>query len=265
VTARWRLLYTEPLDGIDNMALDHALLARAARTGESVLRVYSWQSPTVSFGRHQHTAGTYDRCRLARLGLAAVRRPTGGRAVLHAREATYSVTAPIAGPLRATYASINATLLAALRRLGVDASLAPRSRAPRPDVSPCFALPTEGEITVAGRKLAGSAQCRENGAYLQHGSILIEDDQALLGRLTEDQSLTGRPGTAEKNFVGAVPAPPATLREALGRAPSVEEIADALFKSLDAEASPLSLEDTVRADLGAFRARYSDEHWTWRA
>src|SRR5271154_4919364 len=99
------------------MALDHALLARAARTGECVLRVYSWRSPTVSFGRHQRTAGGYDH-----LHLAAVRRPTGGRAVLHDREATYSVTAPVTRPLRATYARINRLLLDALHRLGVDAA-----------------------------------------------------------------------------------------------------------------------------------------------
>jgi lipoyl(octanoyl) transferase len=253
VTARWRLLYTEPQGGIDNMALDHALLARAARTGESVLRVYSWRTPTISFGRHQRAVGVYDRGRLAAQGIEAVRRPTGGRAVLHAREVTYSVTAPVTGALRATYASINRLLLDALRQLGVDATLAPRrARAPRPGGNPCFDVATEGEIVVAGRKLAGSAQCREGGALLQHGSILIEDDQGLVA-----------------NLVGAAPTPAATLREALGRAPAVEEVASALFAavkaSLDADAPTLTLEDTVRADLGALRARYSDEHWTWRA
>jgi lipoate-protein ligase A len=233
------------------MALDHALLARAARTGESVLRVYSWRAPTVSFGRHQRTAGVYDPCRLATQGLAAVRRPTGGRAVLHAREATYSVTSPVRGPLRATYAAINRLLLDALRHLGVDATLAPRTRSPRPNAAPCFDEATEGEITVAGRKLAGSAQWRDGGAFLQHGSILIEDDQSLLG--------------------GAAAAPPATLRAALGRVPSIEEIAAALFTALDAELSPLSLDAVLtqdaqlRADVDALRAHYSDEHWTWRA
>jgi lipoyl(octanoyl) transferase len=265
VTTRWRLLYTEPLDGIDNMALDHALLARAARTGEAVLRVFSWRSPTVSFGRHQRTRGVYDPCRLAAAGLAAVRRPTGGRAVLHAREATYSVTAPVDGPLRATYATINRLLVDALRHLGVNATLAPPSRVPRPDGAPCFDVATEGEITVAGRKLAGSAQWRDAGAFLQHGSILIEDDQALLTEVAATAAPLG--------------AAPATLRAALGRTPTVDEVADALFTaarasltpSLDAEVSPLSLDavlsrdDLLRADVGALRARYSDEHWTWRA
>jgi lipoate-protein ligase A len=248
LTSRWRLVYTEPLDGIDNMALDHALLARAARTGECVLRVYSWRSPTVSFGRHQPTAGVYDHSHLTRLGLAAVRRPTGGRAVLHGREATYSVTAPVTRPLRATYGRINRLLLDALHRLGVDAALAPATLPPPPDGAPCFETPTEGEIVVGGRKLAGSAQWRDGGALLQHGSILIDDDQGLLA-----------PSTT----------PPATLHAALGRAPAVGEIADALFAAaragLDPDASPLDLEDDVWADVGALRARYADDRWTWRA
>jgi lipoate-protein ligase A len=248
LTSRWRLVYTEPLDGIDNMALDHALLARAARTGECVLRVYSWRSPTVSFGRHQPTAGVYDRAHLTRLGVRAVRRPTGGRAVLHAREATYSVTAPVTRPLRATYGRINRLLLDALHRLGVDAALAPATVPSPPDGAPCFNMATEGEIVVAGRKLAGSAQWRDGGALLQHGSILIDDDQGLLG---------------------ASATPPATLHGALGRSPAVGEIANALFDAayagLDADAEPLGLEDDVQADARALRARYADDGWTWRA
>jgi lipoate-protein ligase A len=248
LTSRWRLLYTEPLDGIDNMAFDHALLARAARTGESVLRVYSWRAPTISFGRHQRTVGAYDRCEVARRGLAAVRRPTGGRAVLHAREATYSVTAPVARPLRATYAAINHLLLDALRRLGVHAALAPAARPPRPDGAPCFDAATEGEIVIGARKLAGSAQWRDGGAILQHGSILIDDDQGLLG-----PSLS----------------PPTTLRDALGRSPAVSEIAEALFEAAratrDVEAEPLAIDGAFRADAEVFRAHYADEGWTWRA
>jgi lipoate-protein ligase A len=244
---QWRRLYTEPLDGIDNMALDHALLARAARTGESVLRVYSWRTPTVSFGRHQHTAGVYTPETLAAHHLHAVRRPTGGRALLHFREATYSVTAPITSSLRAAYASINTLLIKALHALGVPATLAAATatRAPRPDTTPCFAVPVEGEITLEGRKLAGSAQRREGHAFLQHGSILIENDQSLLP--------------------GVHLTPPATLHEALGRCPTVEEIAAALFASLDATATPLSLEELDDSTLAALREHYSDEHWTWRA
>ena len=76
------------------MALDEALMSRARRSGETVLRVYGWAAPTLSFGRHQRALGEYDEAALLRAGVGVVRRPTGGRALLHDREVTYSVTAP---------------------------------------------------------------------------------------------------------------------------------------------------------------------------
>ena len=95
------------------MALDHALMERARRTGESVLRVYAWASPVLSLGRNQRARDVYDDAELARRGVSVVRRPTGGRALLHHREITYSVTAPASStePLGATYNRVNALLL----------------------------------------------------------------------------------------------------------------------------------------------------------
>ena len=261
-----RLLLTPPLPGPDNMALDDALLARARATGESVLRVYAWAQPTLSFGRHQSARGLYAPERLAERGVDVVRRPTGGRAVLHHREVTYSVTAPVSdgdgrpeGSLRATYGRINRLLLDGLRRLGVDARLAaPAGRAPIPDGAPCFETPTEGELVVDGAagpaKLVGSAQWREDGALLQHGSLLVDDDQTWVGELAT------RP-------LPAVP-PPATLRQALGRAPSLAEVADALFDAAraleDPDASALCMDPPLRAATERARERYADPAWTWR-
>ena len=91
---RWHLLLTPPLPGVDNMAIDDALMARARRTGEGVVRVYSWAEPTLSLGRNQWTAGVYSAERAHAVGVGVVRRATGGRALLHSREITYSVTAP---------------------------------------------------------------------------------------------------------------------------------------------------------------------------
>src|SRR5215207_3150452 len=91
---RWRLLLSPPLGGPENMALDEALMARARRTGETVLRVYGWSRPTLSLGRNQRAAGLFDERALAERGVGVVRRPTGGRSLLHHREVTYSVTAP---------------------------------------------------------------------------------------------------------------------------------------------------------------------------
>src|SRR5438045_6038726 len=118
---RWRLLFTPPATGPENMALDEALMTRAHETGEWVLRVYSWASPTISLGRNQSARGRYDLGRIHERGLGVVRRPTGGRAILHNREITYSVTGPAqdAGDLRASYERINRLLLAGLNALGV--------------------------------------------------------------------------------------------------------------------------------------------------
>jgi lipoate-protein ligase A len=250
-------LLTPPASGAENMALDEALMERARDTGEWVLRVYSWSTPTLSFGRHQSARGRYDEARIRERGFATVRRPTGGRAVLHHREITYSVTAPAAeaGELRAAYARINALLIAALASLGVEADLAaPATRASSPGIAPCFDEPSAGELTVHGRKLAGSAQWRCDGALLQHGSILVEDDQSAIADLTLEPARH-------------IP-PPATLAAALGRAPAAGEALaafDAAVRRLeDAQAAPLILDAAVRARAAALVVRYLDDAWTWR-
>src|SRR6266566_6444797 len=179
--SHWRLLIVAPRSGAENMARDSALQARAARTGETVFSIYSWLRPTLSFGRHQPATGLYDIEKIRSANVDVVRRPTGGRAILHDHEVTYSVTAPLmdAAPLRQTYSRINSILLDGLARLGVGVELAsPRERAPAPTMRPCFELPGEGELVARGRKLVGSAQWRDEGAVLQHGSILVEDDQS---------------------------------------------------------------------------------------
>src|SRR6478736_6593621 len=121
---RWRLIVTPAADGAENMALDEALMERARATGEWVLRVYSWSRPTISLGRNQTARGRYDLDRIRELQFDVVRRPTGGRAILHDREVTYSVTAPAgdAGDLRESYGRINGLLVFALQAMGVAAS-----------------------------------------------------------------------------------------------------------------------------------------------
>ena len=261
----FRLLVTPPLPGPENMALDDALLERARTTGESVLRLYAWSTPTLSFGRHQKARGLYDPEHLTERGVDTVRRPTGGRAVLHHREITYSVTAPVGAlapdgaPLKAAYARINRLLLAALRCLGVDArEAAPAGRSPHPDGAPCFEAPTGGELVLetdrGPAKLVGSAQWQEHGALLQHGSILVDDDQSTVARLA------ARP-------LPDVPRP-ATLRGALGRAPTLRETAaafDAALRQLeDPDPRPLDVDLPLRDALDRTRARYLDPGWTWR-
>ena len=254
---RWRLLATPPLDGAENMALDEVLLRRAASTGEAVFRVYAWSSPTLSLGRNQPARDEYDPRALAEHRVGVVRRLTGGRAVLHDREVTYSVTAPeaLGGTLREAYLRINEVLVHGLRFLGVDASIAvPAGRAPLPSTAPCFEEPTEGEIVAGGRKLAGSAQYREGGAILQHGSILVDDDQLLVPALLRAPS--------------PPPPPPATLHQLLDRIPGLDEVADALFAAVrireDAGATLLVPDHLFADEVSAASERYRDDRWTWR-
>jgi len=259
MTSSWRILKTAPLDAATNMALDVALMEQAKLTRETVFRVYSWTSPTLSLGRNQPARGCYDPNRLAAEGVEVVRRPTGGRAVLHWREVTYSVTAPAdsAGSTQQSYDQINEILLCALRRLGVVATVVARINAGRaPSNHPCFAEPSAGEIVAtdggSSAKLIASAQVREGGALLQHGSILIEDDQ----RLVSDLSLshTARPRAA-------------TLRSLLGRAPDLVEMADALFAAVrdvaDEGARRLPADEVLPIALPHV-ARFRDPLWTWR-
>lgn len=239
------------------MALDEALMARARRTGESVMRVYAWSEPTLSLGRNQRAEGQYDLAAIERAGVGIVRRPTGGRALLHAREVTYSVTAPVReqASIAVEYARINALLVASLVELGVPArASSPRSRALAPTALPCFADPAAGELVVDGRKLVGSAQWRDGGAMLQHGSILVDDDQGLIPDL---MLVPPAPGPA-----------PATLRAALGRAPRLEEVADALLAAVrvlaDPGAATLELDAETTREARALESRYRSPGWTWR-
>lgn len=253
---RWRLLLTPAAAGAENMALDEALMSRARETGDWTLRVYSWSRPTISFGRNEAARRHYDPERIGARGLAVVRRPTGGRAILHDREITYSVTAPVAdaGDLHASYDRINRLLVAGLAELGVDARVAARdTRGATPGPAPCFNEPWAGELTLGGRKLAGSAQWRSNGALLQHGSILVEDDQSSLTRFWIDAPAT-------------IPAP-ATLAQALGRAPAAEDLYGALATAVrgleDPCAEPLAVDGQLRAQAERLVVHYADDTWTW--
>jgi lipoate-protein ligase A len=172
------------------MSLDMALLDMAEGCGESWFRLYQWEPHCLSFGRHEPASRTYDIDRIRSLGLDAVRRPTGGRAVWHAREVTYAVAAPwqIFGSLRAAYLEIHRLLSEALGTVGIATSLAPRVQTAPLDSGGCFSQPVGGEVLANGRKMVGSAQLRRGSAFLQHGSILLEGDQRLVASLARHPS-----------------------------------------------------------------------------
>jgi lipoate-protein ligase A len=238
------------------MALDRALLGLAAREGVAVFRLYGWDPACLSFGRHEPAARRYDRAQITARGIDCVRRPTGGRAVWHARELTYAFAAPeilLGGP-RATYQQIHEWLARAVRHLDLPATLAPApARVPRPADGACFAAPVGGEVMVLGWKVVGSAQVRDRGAVLQHGSMLLEDDQDMVRQL----ALTPDPR------------PPAErpLSRLAGRTLAWSEAADATIVALHQSWSAVVDEPAGAARFlplaEEWAPRFQDPQWTW--
>ena len=237
------------------MARDHALTVGLS-PNEGVLRLYRWDPPTISFGRNEPTFDRYLEAAAASEGVAFVRRPTGGRAVLHHRELTYALAFPIGtfGGLKQAYRMINKGLLEGLRIMGAAVELA-ASTGPslRPDAGPCFRAPAEGEVMALGRKLIGSAQVRMDRCVLQHGSIILDGDQNVLRRLRTDDE--------------PVP-PPATVKSLLGVVPTMDVLADSIRKGLALTFGGFWAEDDYRSNekMAArdLEAHYLDPEWTWR-
>ena len=192
----WRLIRSGPLPGALNMALDEALL-EAVGSGRSmpVLRLYRWRPAAVTLGYAQPAAEIdFTACR--ELGLDVVRRPTGGRAVLHDREATYAVIAPESSfpvDVLESYRVIALALRRALLSLGIPAELAPGRQRPAAAKGDgiCFLAPSSWELVCRGCKVAGSSQKRTHGAFLQHGSLPVEMDLARLSRILAPDSRRG--------------------------------------------------------------------------
>jgi lipoate-protein ligase A len=241
------------------MAVDEALMD-SARTGRVTLRLYGWEPGCLSFGRNQTARGRYDGSLAASRGIDVVRRPTGGRSVFHFRELTYSVAAPVDewGGLRDAYLKMNRALAAGLRELGVPASVVETKGTgptPKPTVRACFRDPLPGEVVADGRKLIGSAQWRDGGALLQHGSLLLHNDQ----HTVEDLRTGG---------AGPVEVPAAGLSEFLDPLPDFvrisEVLADSFASELDRGVEREDLTSTERAAAEGARTRYEDDAWTWR-
>lgn len=237
--SEWRLIVHGEADGASNMAVDEAILLAVAE-GQALptLRLYAWAPTCLSLGRNQPLADIdLDACRAA--GVGVVRRPTGGRAILHTDELTYSVALPAGDPRAAAdvqegYRRLSEGLLAGLRRLGVDAGPAGMQGRRQGEAGPaCFEVPSTHEITAGGRKLAGSAQWRARGGVLQHGSLPLWGD---LGRIA---GLLALPQAERDALRLAVRSRGITLEQALGRAVPLAETADALAAGF-AEALNLS-------------------------
>jgi lipoyl(octanoyl) transferase len=183
----WRLIISDPQPGKINMAQDAAILA-AVENGEAppTLRLYRWDPACLSLGYSQPAADV-DQDRLAERGWDLVRRPTGGRAILHTDELTYSIIGPktdprLDGSLMDSYRRISQALFHALQELGLPVKIH-QGKNPLAYHQPvCFENPSDFEITVGGKKIIGSAQARKKQAILQHGSLPLGGD---LTRITQ--------------------------------------------------------------------------------
>ncbi|MBN1284405.1 MAG: lipoate--protein ligase family protein [Anaerolineae bacterium] len=227
---RWRLIHSAPAGGATNMALDEAILMSvAAGNVPPTLRFYAWEPPCLSLGVAQFHAEA-DTARLAEQGWGLVRRPTGGKAILHTDELTYSVTLPkdsplVAGDVVESYRRLSQGLAAGLEILGLrtqsDRQADPNAARQAGPV--CFEVPSHYEITAGGKKLIGSAQVRKRGGMLQHGTLPLTGD---LARICDGLVFADEAARVEAR--ARVLARATTLGAALGRRVFWDEAAAAL-------------------------------------
>ena len=267
----WRLLLTPPARGAWNMALDQAILEHIGR-GESIptLRLYAWEPACLSLGQAQPFSDV-DVNRLEARGWEVVRRITGGRAILHTDELTYSVIAPndepvIAGTVLESYNRLAQALLMAVKNLGLPVEM--NNGVAQNDIlrhNPvCFEVPSAYEITVDGKKLIGSAQARKKEGVLQHGSLPLSGDLARICEALVFENEAARADASKRLLARA-----ATVESTLGRAISWEAAAQLFIHAFEAqlglhfERGELSESESRRADE-LVREKYDHPSWTER-
>jgi lipoate-protein ligase A len=243
-TARWRLIVdTDARIGAENMALDEAIMeAVAAGDAPPTLRLYQWAPPCLSLGKRQPLDGV-DLAACHADGVDLVRRATGGWAILHTDELTYSVTLRpddprVSGAILDTYRTLSQGLVAGLSLLGADAEMNPViPGSARNTSAACFEVPSAYEITVGRRKLIGSAQARPAGKVLQHGSLPLRGDIARVARY-----LTFAHEEQRSALTAHLRERATTLSDALGRPVAFAEAARAMAhgfaEALNVELTP---------------------------
>ena len=198
---QWRIILDGKRSAAENMAVDEALM-QGLKSGISLptIRFYDWDNPTISCGYHQDADEEIDFPQLEANGWDFVRRPTGGRVVLHKMEVTYCITAPVSvfggTGVTESYGKISQALATGLSKLGVPVEFEKgflSSGEQRIVGNPCFTSSSRYELKVTGRKIVGSAQLRRDGNLLQHGSIQLDYDQsqvaAIMKKLDSKQRL----------------------------------------------------------------------------
>ncbi|WP_374988459.1 biotin/lipoate A/B protein ligase family protein [Priestia megaterium] len=274
--AKWRFIDSNNRSPYYNMALDEALLEWHSK-GEipPTIRFYGWNPPTLSIGYFQKAEKEINFDKVKELGLGFVRRPTGGRGVLHDEELTYSVIVSEEYPnmpktVTEAYRVISEGLLEGFRSLGLEAYFAiPRSEEEKnslknPRSSVCFDAPSWYELVVEGRKIAGSAQTRQKGVILQHGSILLEIDEDKLFSVFNYPNVR-----VKERMQRAFRSKAVAINAIAGRKISIEEAKEAFYKgfasALDIDLEPYTLSEEEEAYVEELaRTKYGSDEWNFK-
>jgi len=268
----WRIINSGIADAATNMAVDEAILqAHSAGKVPPTLRFYGWKPAAVSLGYFQRSKSEIDVEQCKKQQIDVVRRLTGGRAVLHAAELTYSIVVREDAPriprtITASYCYFSKGLLAGLEQLGVKAEMtvpiaAYGQKKKQPASAACFDAPSYYELTVAGRKLVGSAQVRKNGVILQHGSLLLRFSAEHFVDLLRMQSEEKR-----EQMMQMLKSRATSLEEVLGRSVTWEEVyrpmpeGFATALGIQLERGELTAEEqAISKELAA--TKYSQNSW----
>lgn len=275
MTETWNFINTGSNDPYYNMAFDEALLNFVSR-GEidPVIRFYTWNPATLSVGYFQRLTKEIDTAKVKALGYGLIRRQTGGRGVLHDKELTYSVIVPESHPnmpstITEAYRVISEGLLEGFKLLGFDAYFAiPRSEEEReklkqPRSAVCFDAPSWYELVVEGRKIAGSAQVRQKGVILQHGSLLqdVDIDELFYLFIFKNDRLKDK---MKQAFVDKAVA----INDIAERHISIAEMESAFEagfkKGLDIEFKPLKLTPSQLQEVDELIIKYKSDEWNYR-
>lgn len=272
----WHFINSGKCSASYNMALDEALLEwHSAGEIGPVLRFYEWEPATLSIGYFQSVEKEIDMEAVRRHGLGFVRRPTGGRGVLHEHELTYSVIVTEAYPgmpetVTEAYRVISSGLLEGFRQLGLDARFSipetPEQTADlkRPKSAVCFDAPSWYELVVEGKKVAGSAQTRQKGVILQHGAILLSLDEEKLISLFHYRS-----EEMKERVRTNLPKKAVAIDRLVDRPVSIEECVEAFSSgfsiALDIELKELTLSVEQKQFVEQIeREKYANDEWTFR-
>ncbi|WP_457982211.1 lipoate--protein ligase family protein [Bacillus paralicheniformis] len=272
----WRFIDSGRQDPAFNMALDEALLYwHSENKIPPTIRFYGWNPPTLSVGYFQNIEKEINLDAVKKHGLGFVRRPTGGRGVLHDQELTYSVIVSEEHPempktVTEAYRVISEGILEGFRELGLDAYFAiPRTEKEKqslknPRSSVCFDAPSWYELVVEGRKVAGSAQTRQKGVILQHGSILLDLDEDKLFDLFiyKNDRLRER---MQRNFKQKAVAINELAKEKITIEEASKAFKKGFEKGLNIHLEPYELTDEETefvADLA--RTKYAADEWNYR-